>query len=74
MKGIGVSADAAASAVREFLPLDGASALEGFVWLVDPMGNAMLRWPRDPEPQKVKKDLARLLTASSHWVRVERKD
>jgi ribosomal protein L29 len=38
------------------------------------MGNAMLRWPRDPEPQKVKKDLARLLTASSHWVRVERKD
>jgi hypothetical protein len=38
------------------------------------MGNLMLRWPRDPEPQKVKKDLARLLTASSHWVRVERND
>jgi peroxiredoxin len=65
---------APAGAVREFLPLDGADAPDGIVWLVDPMGNLMLRWPRDPEPQKVKKDLARLLTASSHWVRVERKD
>lgn len=65
---------APAGAVHELLPLDGASSPEGFVWLVDPMGNVMLRWPRDPEPQKVKKDLARLLTASSHWVRVERKD
>jgi peroxiredoxin len=65
---------APAGAVREFLGLDGADASDGVVWLVDPMGNLMLRWPRDPEPQKVKKDLARLLTASSHWVRVERKD
>ena len=65
---------ASAGTVRELLPLDSASAPEGFVWLVDPMGNVMLRWPPDPEPQKVKKDLARLLTASSHWVRVERKD
>jgi hypothetical protein len=65
---------APADVVREFLPLDGANALEGVIWLVDPMGNLMLRWPQNPEPQKVKKDLARLLTASSHWVRVERKD
>jgi hypothetical protein len=65
---------ASANAVREFLPLDGANALDGVVWLIDPMGNLMLRWPQDPEPQMVKKDLARLLTASSHWVRVERKD
>lgn len=43
---------------------------DGHVYVVDPMGNLMLRWPLDPEPQRVKKDLARLLTASSHWVRV----
>jgi hypothetical protein len=51
-----------------------AGGTAGHVWLVDPMGNLMLRWPRDPEPQRVKKDLARLLTASSHWVRIERKN
>jgi hypothetical protein len=64
---------APSAAVRDFLAPDG-SAVSGHVWLVDPMGNLMLRWPQDPEPQRVKKDLARLLTASSHWVRIERKD
>jgi len=64
---------APAGAVNEMLaPEDGH--LAGHVWLVDPMGNLMLRWPRNPEPQRVKKDLERLLTASSHWVRVERND
>ena len=58
---------------RAFLAIDSTNP-EGQVWLIDPMGNLMLRWPQDPEPQRVKKDLARLLTASSHWVRIERKD
>jgi hypothetical protein len=64
---------APAAAVRELLATE-EGRLAGHVWLVDPMGNLMLRWPQDPEPQRVKKDLARLLTASSHWVRVERSD
>ena len=59
--------------VHELLAGDGG-ALAGHVWLVDPMGNLMLRWPQDPEPQRVRKDLSRLLTASSHWKRIERKD
>ena len=61
---------APAAAVREWLSLGLGEAPDGVVWLVDPMGNLMLRWPQDPEPQRVKKDLARLLTASSHWVRI----
>jgi hypothetical protein len=56
---------------RALLPTDG-SELVGRLWLVDPMGNVMLRWPRNPEPQRVKNDLARLLSASGHWVRVEK--
>jgi hypothetical protein len=64
---------APASTVRDWLALEPGVASDGIVWLVDPMGNLMLRWPQDPEPQKVKKDLARLLTASSHWVRIEKK-
>jgi len=61
------------TSVREIFASDD-SVLAGRVWLVDPMGNLMLRWPQDPEPQRVKRDLSRLLTASSHWLRVERKD
>ena len=34
------------------------------IYLVDPMGNLMLRFPRDPDPSKMIKDLQRLLKYS----------
>ncbi len=72
-EGMHVAHAAPPSVVREWLALEPGEASDGVVWLMDPMGNLMMRWPQDPEPQKVKKDLARLLTASSHWVRIEKK-
>ena len=47
-------------------PADGA-ALEDHLYIVDPMGEWMMRMPADPQPQKVKRDLDRLLRASSFW-------
>jgi len=34
------------------------------VYLVDPLGNLMLRFPRDPDPKRMLKDLKRLLKLS----------
>jgi hypothetical protein len=34
------------------------------VYLVDPLGNLMLRFPRDPDPSGMIKDLQRLLKYS----------
>jgi hypothetical protein len=34
------------------------------IWVIDPIGNLMLRWPRDADPQRMKKDLGKLLKAS----------
>ena len=34
------------------------------IYLVDPLGNLMLRFPRDPDPKKIIKDLTRLLKYS----------
>ena len=34
------------------------------IYLVDPLGNLMLRYPRDPDPGRMKKDLERLLKVS----------
>jgi cytochrome oxidase Cu insertion factor (SCO1/SenC/PrrC family) len=34
------------------------------VYLVDPLGNLMMRFPRDPDPSKMLKDLQRLLKYS----------
>jgi hypothetical protein len=31
------------------------------IYLVDPMGNLMMRFPRDPDPSKMIRDLQRLL-------------
>ena len=63
---------APAEAIRIWMSAANVSDLDGHVWLVDPMGNLMMRWPRDPDARRVKGDLARLLTASSHWIRVDR--
>jgi hypothetical protein len=34
------------------------------IYLVDPLGNLMMRFPRDPDPKLMMKDLSRLLKAS----------
>lgn len=34
------------------------------IWLVDPLGNLMLRWPAQADPSRMKKDIARLLRVS----------
>lgn len=41
--------------------------LQDHLYVVDPMGEWMMRFPPQPEPAKVKRDLERLLRASSFW-------
>lgn len=68
----GVGADATVlRAPREALaawlqPAEG-QALEAHIYLVDPMGNWMMRTPPNPEPAKLKRDLEKLLRASNSW-------
>ena len=51
----------AADAAKEF-PAERSPA--DYVYLVDPLGNLMMRFPLDPDPMRVIKDLQRLLRAS----------
>ena len=55
-----------AAELARWLPADGASSDEAFahIYVVDPLGNLMMRFPRDADPNKTKRDLARLLRAS----------
>ena len=46
------------------LPPNGTGRLEDCVWLIDPLGNLMLRWPMAANPSRMKKDIDRLLRAS----------
>jgi len=55
-------ARAAGSAILAGFPP--ALAASGHIYLIDPHGNLMLRFPGDPDPARMVKDLARLLRAS----------
>ena len=51
---------------RWLAPADG-QALEDHLYVVDPMGEWMMRMPAQAEPSRVKRDLDRLLRASASW-------
>ena len=57
---------ARADEIVAFLPLpdEPAARLADHVWLIDPLGNLMMRWPKDADPSRMKKDLLKLLKAS----------
>jgi len=54
-------------AVRAWLKPDAGRSLEQHLYLVDPMGEWMMRIPVAPDPSKVKRDLERLLRAAASW-------
>ncbi len=71
-----VSAGAAATVLRvdpaalsEWLEPAPGHGLEQHLYLVDPMGNWMMRVPADPQPAKLKRDVEKLLRASAGWDR-----
>ncbi len=54
-------------ALANWLAPAAGEALDAHLYLVDPMGQWMMRTPVNPEPGKLKRDLEKLLRASSSW-------
>ena len=48
------------------LPVDvqAGTRLTDHIWVVDPLGHVMMRFPRQADPNKIKKDIAKLLRVS----------
>ncbi|MCD2518122.1 cytochrome C oxidase subunit I [Massilia sp. G4R7] len=51
--------------VAKWLPAEGGTQPSDHIYLIDPLGNLMMRFPADPDPRKVYKDIAKLLKASA---------
>jgi cytochrome oxidase Cu insertion factor (SCO1/SenC/PrrC family) len=49
------------AALQAWLPADAGTQNTDHIYLVDPNGNLMMRFPKDPDPSKIKRDLAKLL-------------
>ncbi|MGC4061703.1 MAG: hypothetical protein QM749_12985 [Aquabacterium sp.] len=55
------------AALRRWLTPEKGHALDAHLYLVDPRGDWMMRFPVDADPSRIKKDLARLMKASESW-------
>ena len=55
------------AALAQWLAPGAGHALEQHMYVVDPMGQWMMRVPVDPDPAKLKRDIDRLLRASVSW-------
>jgi hypothetical protein len=47
------------------LPAEEGSTIYDRIYLIDPLGNLMMRYSADADPNKIKKDITKLLKASS---------
>lgn len=56
-----------AARLSQWLQADAGQTLSSHLYLVDPRGEWMMRFPADADPVRIKKDLMRLLKASNSW-------
>ena len=57
------------AALEHWLEPELHHALEDHLYIVDPLGNWMMRTPANPDPVRLKKDVDKLLRASAWWNR-----
>jgi hypothetical protein len=53
-----------AAELAALLPVEPGRRVEDYLYVVDPMGNLMMRFPAAGEPSRIRKDISRLLKAS----------
>jgi hypothetical protein len=53
--------------LEQWLPAAAGQKIEDHLYVVDPFGNLMLRWPADIDAAKAKRDVHNLLRASGSW-------
>lgn len=50
--------------LSRLMPVEPGRRIEDYLYVVDPLGNLMMRFPADGDPAKIRKDISRLLKAS----------
>lgn len=54
-----------AKKLAAWLPVPEGGNVADHLYMIDPLGNLMMRWPKDPDANRIKKDIIKLLKASS---------
>ena len=56
---------AKAEVLKAWLPVEQGAGVADHIYMIDPLGNLMMRFPKNADANKIKKDIAMLLKASS---------
>ena len=56
-----------AAQLASWLEPEPGHVLGDHLYVVDPMGYWMMRFPAEADPARIKRDLERLMRASQHW-------
>ena len=51
--------------LQAWLPVEQGASIADHMYMIDPRSNLMMRWPKDADPSRVKRDIGKLLRASS---------
>jgi len=51
--------------LAKWFPVDAGTQMVDHIYVIDPNGNLMMRFPKDANPSKIKNDIAKLLRAST---------
>lgn len=54
-----------AETLRRWLPTEGNTSAADHIYIIDPLGNLMMRFPKEGDPNRMKRDIGRLLKASA---------
>ncbi len=49
--------------------LPASASARDHIYVIDPFGNLVMRFPRDADPQRMKKDVGKLMKMSGGWIR-----
>jgi cytochrome oxidase Cu insertion factor (SCO1/SenC/PrrC family) len=56
-----------ANNARKWLYTNNSINISDHLYLIDPQGNAMMRYPKEADANKIKRDISRLMRASASW-------
>ena len=53
------------AALAQWFPVDAGTQMRDHIYVIDPNGHLMMRFPKDADPSKIKNDIGKLLHAST---------
>lgn len=62
---------AQAAELSKFLPTETNTTLADHIYLIDPLGNLMMRFPKELDLGRMKKDVSKLLKVTSGWMQIQ---